>query len=84
MLEERCQAFAQGRVKIVVLDLARSDANTEPNHALLYVSLNRLPLMVDRRTLNATHLHLGFLSEIAIRNRSHIGCDWGHKWGQPQ
>ncbi|MBD8151080.1 hypothetical protein IFT37_06425 [Pseudomonas fluorescens] len=27
MLEERCQAFAQGRVKIVVLDLARSSAN---------------------------------------------------------
>jgi hypothetical protein len=36
MLEERCQAFAQGRVKIVVLDLARSGANAgaEPRPAI--------------------------------------------------
>lgn len=36
MLEERCQAFAQGRVKIVVLDPARSDANAgaEPRSAI--------------------------------------------------
>jgi hypothetical protein len=37
--------------------------------------------MKYERTLKATQLHLGFLSEIAIRNRSHIGCDWGQNWG---